>query len=317
MNLDALEQEVAEQEKELLKLQEEESEQPLASLPPEEEQEEPQLEEEEEVEELEEPEDLEEEQEEIDVDDEPEEELDTSSKDGKAFARLRKEKKEKEREAQELRERLARFEGAQSERDAQAQQAAQPVEKVEPEPDYEMDPEAHLKWRSDNLERKINEFERKQARVEGERAWERMEESYANSADGKNYLDAKNFLVQHEKERIKSLHPSASEAQIAEHIRAEELKIVAATAAVKDDPLSKIEFLAYKAGFRPGENQEEAPQAPKKRNMKKYKENVNKSASLIGGTPKVKMAPPSLQDMINMDLDEAASMSNRELNSYG
>jgi hypothetical protein len=215
----------------------------------------------------------------------------------------KEERKRLERETQELRERLARLEGK-----AEATQQAVPEIKEEI-PDREIDPEGHSLWKADQLEKKFEEIQKENTRLNAERQWQNMESEHVKS--NSDYADAKQFLIDQETAKIKELHPHATSSQISQHIKEQEYITVGNAARAGIDPLQHIEFLAFKEGFRPGEKKKEVKKNPaRKSNIKAINRNSKRNASIIGGSSAgagdEKASP---EQLLNMSMEE--------INSFG
>lgn len=189
----------------------------------------------------------------------------------------------------------------------QGRDEATPKQEVETEevPDQDLEPERYAIYKADKLEKQVQAMEKAQTRVNAERQWEDMQSSYEKSHP--EYTQAKAFLIDHETAQIKSLYPAATDTQIAQHMKQQEYITAGNAAKAGVDPLQHISFLAYQAGFRPGE---EKKTVKKKVNIDKIKKNAKKSASLIGGSA----AAPS--DAIR-SADQLAKMGLEEITKMG
>lgn len=219
--------------------------------------------------------------EEISEDEEQEEEL-TGAK-FRHKLKAEKEAREKmEREAAELRERLARLEGRAEVQQTQPAAQDAPAEEI-PDPEYE--PEKYAIWKAKKLEEEMQTMRQEQARLSAERQWDAMDSEIART--NPDYAKAKEFLIESEFRKIKMQYPSATDAQIRQHLKDEEYKVVGNAVKSGLDPMQHIEFMAWQAGFRPEEANPEPKEkeAPKqKSNIKNIKKNSRKNASLIGGS---------------------------------
>lgn len=233
---------------------------------------------------------------------EPEEELPGAKFRHKLKAE--KEAREKlERELQEVRLAQARQEGR--------AEANVPASKEEAEeiPDQEYEPEKYAIWKASKLEKEIESMKVEQARINAERQWETIQNEHSKSHP--EYNDAKSFLYGVETDKIKALYPSATDAQIAQHLREQEYVTVGNAARAGIDPVQHIEFLAYQAGFRTGEKVKEKIEEPKKKaNIKNIKRNAKKNASLIGGSSAGETGD-------GRSAEQLAAMGMQEINEFG
>jgi hypothetical protein len=218
--------------------------------------------------------------------------------------KLKAEKEARERiekEAQELKERLARLEGR---AESMSAPAAGPEEAMEEIPDQEYEPEKYAIWKAEKLEKKLQQMEASQSRINAERQWETMQADYAKK--NPDYDKAKSFLLDSERETIKTQYPYATEAQITQHLKEQEYALVGNAAQSGIDPFQQIEFLAFRAGYRPGEEAPKAEEAPKKKpNIKNIKKNAKKNASLIGGSSAGETGDArTAQQLLDMSMDE-------------
>ena len=260
-------------------------------------------EEEEEIEEIEEEVEEEEEEdgEEEAAEDEEEEDEDKPLTGAQFRHKIKAEKEARlriERELQELKVAQARQDG----RNEAVQKEAVVEEEV---PDQEYEPEKFAIWKADKLEKKLEVMEATQSRMNAEREWERVERAHSkNNAD---YDGAKAFLIDNETKRQKVANPYATYAEIASFVKQEEINLVASSAQAGIMPTDQIEFLAYKAGYRPGEKKVATKKRP---NIKNIKKNVKKNASLIGGSPAADSGDARSSDQL-------AQMGMREIDVYG
>jgi len=211
---------------------------------------------------------------------------------------------DKARENQELRERLARLEGR-----ADATPVSEAPKEEIPDPEYE--PEKYAQYQNGKLEKRVQEMEATQKRVNAERQWETMQTEHARISP--DYNNAKEFLIQHETQKLKDRHPSATDAQIAQAIKQAEYAEAGNAAKAGIVPTAHIEYLAYKAGYRIEDKPKEAPK--KKPNIKEIKKNAKKSASLIGGSPAGDGGDARTpQQLLNMSLEEIHKFGADEYN---
>lgn len=203
-----------------------------------------------------------------------------------APAKMRHKLKAEKEKNEQLEARLREIELAQARAEG-AREAAQeaPPEKVEEIPDMELEPEKYAIWEAQQAKKEVQSLKQELERTNAERQWETFQSEYAKVHP--DYQAAKDFLIQHEATQIKMLYPSATDMQIAQHMRQQEHVIVANAAKAGIDPAQHIEFLAYQAGFRADKKKdEEKKELPKQKpNLDKIKKNVKKNASLIGGSP--------------------------------
>lgn len=195
---------------------------------------------------------------------------------GKKFSHMRKEGKDKDRKIQELAERLARMEGAQS---AKQEPVAAPKEE-EVVPNKEFEPEAwmdyQLKKRDDTiagLSKKIEVNEQQTASQKGEIAYKSLEGEHCEKDP--SYMEAKKFLIEKNIREIRELYPSAAQADIEAHVKNEEYKLVESMSknGIHSDVIfSTIKNMAIDGGYK--------EIVPKKRDKTKLKDNIRKSANL-------------------------------------
>lgn len=214
-------------------------------------------------------------EEELEIEPDSEEYKKLDSK-GKKFAHMRKEAKEKERKIQELAERLARIEGAQS---VKSEPVVQEV-KEEVIPDKDLEPEEwmdyQLKKRDEQIEKlssKIEANTEQSSQQKAEIVYRGLESDYAEKDT--TYMDAKKFLIAKNSQEIKEQYPNATQAQIDAHIKVEEYKLVKTMSkgGLNSDMIFKvIKNMAVDGGY--------TEIVPKKRDKAKLKENIRKSANL-------------------------------------
>ena len=250
---------------------------------------------------------VEEEQEEeveVEEEEEPEEQL-TGAKFRHKLKAEKEARERMEREASELRERLARLEGR-----AEAQQPAPQQAPAEEIPDAEYEPEKFAIYKAQKLEEQLESMRLEQTRLQAERQWDAMDNEMARSDS--NYAEAKKFLIEAEFNDIKHQYPSATDAQIRQHLKQQEYALVGNAVQAGMDPMQQIQFLAWQKGFRQGEASPSEKKAPAKQksNIKNIKKNAKKNASLIGGSA----AAPSGEGATARQLLE---MSIHDINKFG
>lgn len=241
--------------------------------------------------------DVEEEDDEPEEEDGPEEEL-TGAKFRHKLKAEKEARESIERQAQELRERLARLEGK-----AEAENKQEPINEEVPDPEYE--PEKYAIYQNGQLKKELDAMKAEQSRINAERQWETMQAEHAQV--NPDYNDAKAFLIEAETKKLKTQYPYATEAQILQQVK--EMEYITAGNAAKSGiiPTQHIEFLAYQAGYRPGEKKE----VPKKKsNIKNIKKNAKKNASLIGGSSAGESGEAK-------SAEQLAAMGIEEINKFG
>lgn len=263
------------------------------------------VEEDQEVDEEEQEEEDQEEEEEEEVENDIDEEQLTGAKFRHKLKAEKEARKKLEDEHQQLKEHVARMEGRQ---DALSTQEA-PQEKKESEeiPDPDEDPDAYMIYAQRKTEEKQAALEAELSQMKAEREWQTVESDYAKANE--HYQDAKDFLLDKHRNDIKTQYPYATDIQIEQALKQGEREEIAKAAQNGVMPTEQIEFLAYKAGFRPSDKEEK--QTPKKKpNMEKIKKNAKKSASLIGGSSE---GGPSDR----LSADQMVTMSMEEIDKFG
>ena len=200
--------------------------------------------------------------------------LKSTKPDAKKFAHMRKEAKERARENQELRERLARLEGAQ---EARTQPEAPVV--VEEIPDRELDPEAYIDYIVNNSNKKIEALSTKielsteqAASVQREQLYKDLENKYSETDPG--YKEAKSYLMKAQASELMDAHPNATDAEIKQELKRREYTLVqnlAQAGSGVDEIFGTLKAQALAKGYR---------EITTKKDNTKLKRNIKKSASL-------------------------------------
>lgn len=243
----------------------------------------------------------------------------TDNKAHKAFAKMRYNQKQlreqlekSEREKQEIRERLAKLEGA---NEVRHKPEIREPEIVDKEPDKTYDREAWLEWKARQLEKKQQEIE---ARVNQnnqlslvDRARNElrdMEQDYTVKNKISDYDSRLKFIRDKEAALIRLRHPAATEAQIQQHLNDEKIRIASDAVKSGKHPAEIFIKMAEELGYaKPKEEyREEKKQIP----VVKLNQNMRKNTSLIGSSNVEKTGPMSSDQLVGKTL--------REINrSYG
>ena len=212
------------------------------------------------------------------------EELDTKSDefkklapDAKKFYHMRKDAKEKSKELQEMKERLARMEGAQQAQQAIQQPPAEEKAPVEEIPDKDLDPDAYLDYHLrkkdkeiEDIKQRFDNFENQAAASSSEQLYKELESRHAEKDT--SYKDAKAYLVQTLHDEIKQAYPAASESQIRQHLKTKEYDLVASLAKAgwnQGAIFGSIKAQAIDKGYKETESKPKADKTKLKRNMEK------------------------------------------------
>lgn len=210
-------------------------------------------------------------------DNEQDDEISHNKKAARKFQEMRQDAKRKEQEIIELRERLARIEGATEERNKGAE-----TTKEETPPSYEDDPDGYFRYSIEQSNKQINDLKSQLEQTskltekqKAESAYIEMEKQYATEHD-KEYLNAKKFLVDKLKNDIKNSYPTATDEQINQHIKEQEYGLVAGLANsgfTEKEIFATIKHRAVNNGYK-------SQPFEKKRDTQKLKRNIDKSQSL-------------------------------------
>lgn len=231
-------------------------------------------------------EEVEEEQPENDIDEPEEEEEDDLELDEEqeknpkaknAFQKMRQEIKERDAAIDEMRRELARLQGMQ-EAMLKPQEEAPQVEQI---PDKDLEPEEYFEYQLKQRDKQIEELAGKFDAITQQTATSQAEAAYINlesdyTKKDASYNEAKAYYVNERARQLKSQYPTATDEQIKQEVKFEEYKLVESLAKAgfqPDDIFTTIKAKAINMGYK-----ENLP--PPKRDNKKLKHNMSKSASL-------------------------------------
>ena len=234
------------------------------------------------------------------------EEPEENKRSNQAFAEMR-------RENSELRERMARMEGANEVRSKQETAAKEPTDE---EPDYDLDPDDWHKWDSRQKSKEISELtdrvsaqDEKMALTAFNNEWDKQSSAAETTDDF--YRGARKHILDARVNQIKASNPALSDTQVNQQIKQEEYNFALQITQAGINPISFIKTKAIEGGYV--HTQEAKESEPKnKGNPKKIANNKRKGKSLIGdsaASDKQKidsdaLATMSLQDKLNMSEDE-------------
>lgn len=217
------------------------------------------------------------------------------------------------RENAELRERLARLEGREEGR-------AKPEISKEPEdqePDRDIDPDAHVTWRMNNMEKELQAAKKTAAeaqaasQIEGiRRGLDMLEKEYIKS----NKVDDYNERIEHirkiERNLIKVRHPSATEEQITRHLDSQRLELGADAYKNGNNPAKMFIEMSEALGYAKPSSKKTVSDKP---DIEAINRNQKKSASLIGssnaekpgGIPPERLVKMSMAELMTPKSDKA------------
>lgn len=254
----------------------------------------------------------------INTSDEEDEELsDTPPKDHKAWASVRKKAKaakeaaeeerqlrqKREEELGQLRERLARLEGRDEER-----QKPKLQEPEDPEPSAEDEPFEYLQWKLRQAEKKIKEVEEKATKAEdasmaegARRGIKVLEDQYIKENNITDYDSRISYLKNVEAKLIRLHYPNATQQQIDNHLDKERIRISADCYSNGQNPAEYFSKLAEIHGYK----KEFAPKKPTAGpNIGAINKNMQKNSSLLGTSSADDTGGVSSQKLVTMAMDE-------------
>jgi len=231
---------------------------------------------------------------------------DDQKKQNQAFAMQR-------RENTELKERLAKLEGAAEER----AKSATPNKVKEPvvEPDKALYPEDWAVWKSEQNAERLQAQDERQAKLEEKIAYDAFTNKFnaydtEKQANDEIYKGSREFIINAQVKILKAGDPLITDAQIKSQIDKQIIEFGIAVSNAGMDPASYLKTKAMEAGYvyTAGAT---AP-TKKKVNSKRAASNKRKGASLMGdsgGATKQKisadeLADMSLSDKMNLTDDE-------------
>lgn len=224
----------------------------------------------------------------------PEELPKENNRQNKAFAIMRQQNKEMAEQMQKMREEMARIQGAQ---DVLTKPNEEPVNQ---EPDKNLYPEEWMDWKTQQLEKKQEEFEKaqgqmsEQMKIQREYAGMQHLEGEYRKVDSK-YDEALDYVMKQEAIKIKFQYPQATDEQIRQHLESQKLEMFRANPA---DAAKNIVEMAKATGF----SDEKKPK--KKTNIKNLKENVEKHTNVMGGSGASHGSEVTSDQILDMSMDE-------------
>lgn len=225
----------------------------------------------------------------------------------KAWAHMRHEQKtlkeqvEKERvEKQELRERLAKLEGAHEAR------ATPKIVEEDKEPDSTYDEANWLKWKSrqddkkiSNLNAKVDEVTKYAAIEQAKRELSTLETEYKEKNKVTDYKARLEFIRQKEATLIKLDYPNATEAQIKTHLDNEYLLRASKAATNGKNPAEIFIKMADAYGYAPSN-----PDIKKDIPIDKLNYNMKKNTNLMGSSNAGKTGPKTAEQLVGETLGD-------------
>lgn len=238
--------------------------------------------------------------------------------DARGYARLRREKAEAEKRAREYEERLKALE------EKFSQPTQKQPENKDPEPDVKKDPVAWLEWNDRQNKTEITQLKEtiqkeQKAKQEAElieaakSEFTQYEQQFANTV--KDYEDVAQFMFKRVAESLQVVNPNMSQAEL---VNATQRHILQMAANYHAQGLNPAEELYYDAkdkfGFQPKPQEK---QEPVKRDLSKVAQNRKRNA----GTASVSGAgtkPQITKEMAaNMSISEFAKLNKAELDALG
>lgn len=230
-------------------------------------------------------------------------------KKGKAWAHMRHQQKslqeqlDKERqEKQELKERMARLEGANEARVSPKIDTQQ--EDKEPDPVY--DETNWLKWKArqddkkiNNLTSKVDEINKYSAIQEAKKELTDLENDYKTKNNITDYDARLSFIRDREAKLIKNEYPNATDAQIKYHLDNQYLLLASKAASAKRNPAEFFVKMADAHGYQKAESK---PDPKRDVPIDKINHNMKRNASLIGSSNAAKTGGKTADQLVGETL---------------
>ena len=232
-----------------------------------------------------------------------------------AFTSMRKEKEELQKQLQEMREQMAKLQGSQETIQAM-QTPAKSEEEANPEPDKNLYPEEWNEWKSNELEKRQASFEEQQKAMQEQMVLQqeyagvqKLESDYRGSNPDSNYDDALAHVMKNEALKIKMMHPTATDAEIQQHLDSQKLAMFRA------NPLQAaktIVEIAQASGFTADKPKKKVS---KKARMDKLKKNVEQHTNVMGGSSATGGDEVTPEQLLDMSMDELLRTGKSGFNS--